>query len=1119
MTKKMLIDAANEEEVRVCLLEGGKVEDFDFESAARKPLRGNIYLARVTRVEPSLQAAFVEYGGNRHGFLAFNEIHPDYYQIPVSDREKLREVEQEEARLAALLNIQQDADEDDPQGGFDDPDLDSLSSDSVGEDDEDDDDRGDTGADTRADTRSGDRSADAVDRAGDDHDDNKSSRRSSRRRTRGGRRRRGQRDHAENHTEDGPSAPARDARSDADDVDGTDDTLEVKPDRDVDGDGDADMRTEDGAGAPDVAALENEIPNEASDEVPNQERADTEALPTENSDGDGDEEPARPKKRKTTRKRRKSAPSTRSVEEEEEEEDTSEDDDDDDSDDFEDGDDESADDDSGVDDEDDDIADESDFVDEDTADYGSDSDPDDVRLFDDEDEDISGSAFDEDDSDEDEDDEDDDDDDDASNDDALNGQSRAVLLEQYREARRQRARLLRGYKIQEVIKRRQILLIQVVKEERGNKGAALTTYLSLAGRYCVLMPNTARGGGISRKIANGADRKRLRRVVGGLDVPQGMGLIIRTAGSKRTKSEIKRDYDYLSRLWENIRELTLKSIAPCLIYEEASLIKRAIRDLYDKDISQVLVDGETGYREAKDFMKMLMPSHAKNVQPYKEPTPLFVRYDVEQQLDAMYKPEVRLKSGGYLVINQTEALIAIDVNSGKATRERNIEQTALKTNLEAAREVARQCRLRDLAGLLVIDFIDMEENRNNRAVEKRLKDSLKDDRARIQVGRISSFGLLEMSRQRRRSGIVDGTTHACPACNGAGVIRSNEMAALRVLRAAEAEAVASRVGGLRISTSSDVVLYILNHKRDWLARIEQTYDVSIDLTIDSTRVGDSFNIVKTGPERQRPARPATARADFSDADDADEQSDAARSEPSDDGSAEDTDDRSNQRKSRRRKRRGDPDDRPSRQHAQSGDDSDDTDSDPSSGDASDNDDAQASGDDDGDRPKKRRRRGRRGGRRNRRNADHETDQNAQSETQSETQAETQSEIQSETQAETQSEIQSEIQSEPGPEADQDAAMQAAPDLNDETGHETPTADEKPSEPAITDAAADGDAPVDAPEAEEAEGTPDATVPEQASEQASEQAAEKPSEQAPEPADKPADKPAKKARKGWWQRAL
>ncbi|MEL6213585.1 MAG: ribonuclease E/G, partial [Pseudomonadota bacterium] len=430
---------------------------------------------------------------------------------------------------------------------------------------------------------------------------------------------------------------------------------------------------------------------------------------------------------------------------------------------------------------------------------------------------------------------------------------RQQLIERYKEARRKRAKLIRNYKIQEVVKRRQILLVQVVKEERGNKGAALTTYLSLAGRYCVLMPNTARGGGISRKIPNASDRKRLRRVVDSLDVAQGMGLIIRTAGAKRTKTEIKRDYDYLTRLWETIRSQTLESIAPCLIYEEASLIKRAIRDLYDKDISTVLVEGEDGYREAKDFMKMLMPSHAKNVQPYKDKLPLFVRYDVEKQLDAMYQPVVRLKSGGYIVINQTEALIAIDVNSGKATRERNIELTALKTNIEAAAETARQCRLRDLAGLIVIDFIDMEENKNNRTVEKKLKDALKHDRARIQVGRISNFGLLEMSRQRRRSGIVDGTTNACPTCNGAGAVRSSEMAALRILRAIESEAIAGRAGVISVRASLDVTLYVLNNKRTWLKRLEDDYALTIEVIADQSKAGDQYDIEKRGAARPQEA--------------------------------------------------------------------------------------------------------------------------------------------------------------------------------------------------------------------------------------------------------------------------
>ena len=377
------------------------------------------------------------------------------------------------------------------------------------------------------------------------------------------------------------------------------------------------------------------------------------------------------------------------------------------------------------------------------------------------------------------------------------GSEDAIEEAQPKKQRRQ----MRSYKIQEVIKRRQVILIQVVKEERGNKGAALTTYLSLAGRYCVLMPNTARGGGISRKITNGGDRKKLKAVAEGLDVPEGMGLIVRTAGAKRTKTEIKRDFEYLLRLWERVRDLTLESMAPALVYEEGSLIKRSIRDLYSKDIDQVLIEGESSYREAKDFMRMLMPSHAKNVQPYKEREPIFQKHSIDTQLDAMFSETVTLKSGGYLVINQTEALVAIDVNSGRATKERNIEATALKTNLEAAAEAARQFRLRDLAGLIVIDFIDMDENRNNRAVERKLKEALKSDRARIQVGRISHFGLLEMSRQRMRAGIIEGSTVVCPACNGSGFVRSVESTALHVLRAVEAEAVKGKHPAFTVTVS------------------------------------------------------------------------------------------------------------------------------------------------------------------------------------------------------------------------------------------------------------------------------------------------------------------------------
>ncbi len=700
MKKTMLIDAANQEEVRVCVLQNGKVEDFDFESASKLPVRGNIYLARVTRVEPSLQAAFVEFGGNRHGFLAFNEIHPDYYQIPVSDRRLLQEADKEEADLAAALALTRVGEEDDDA-------LDVID-DALGE--------GGEGS--------------------------------------------GRPDYSRDESRD--SRRFESQTSEAGETDGqTPDTSEAAP-----------------MAAGDLPSLNVD----ASD-------ADADPLDEIVDDGaDTAEEDAPPAQ---------AAEDHEAIEE----------------------------------------------IEFELGDLGDEAGEESVE---DEEEDEAAAA--------------------AriarlAAENPLARLPRRELIERYKEARRKKARLLRNYKIQEVVKRRQILLVQAVKEERGTKGAALTTYLSLAGRYCVLMPNTARGGGISRKIPVASDRKRLRRVVDSLDVPGGMGLIIRTAGAKRTKAEIKRDYEYLVRLWENIRTLTLKSIAPCLIYEEASLIKRAIRDLYDKDIAQVIVEGDGGYREAKDFMKMLMPSHSKNVQPYKERTPLFVAHNVEAQLDSMYQPTVRLKSGGYIVINQTEALIAIDVNSGKSTRERNIEQTALRTNLEAADEAARQCRLRDLAGLVVIDFIDMEEGRNNRSVEKRFKDALRADRARIQVGRISTFGLLEMSRQRRRSGIVDGTTHACPTCGGAGAVRSHEMAALRILRSAEHEAGAGEAGLLQVKVAIDVALYILNHKRDWLKRIEENYGVTVEVTADASKAGDNFEIEKTGARKEVLDAPVIVRAD------------------------------------------------------------------------------------------------------------------------------------------------------------------------------------------------------------------------------------------------------------------
>jgi ribonuclease E len=666
MSKKMLIDAAHAEETRVVVVDGTRVEEFDFESQTRKQLRGNIYLAKVTRVEPSLQAAFIEYGGNRHGFLAFNEIHPDYYQIPVADRE-------------ALMR----------------------------------------------------------DDSGDDEDDH-------------------------HH--------ARDGENEGDAVDDEED------------------------------AVEEEL------------------------------------------------------------------------------------------------------------------------------------------------------------------------------ARRKR-RLMRKYKIQEVIRRRQIMLVQVVKEERGNKGAALTTYLSLAGRYGVLMPNTARGGGISRKITTVTDRKRLKSVVQGLDVPQGMGLIVRTAGAKRTKAEIKRDYEYLLRLWENIRDNTLHSIAPALIYEEEDLVKRAIRDMYDKDLEGIWVEGEAGYKEARDFMRMLMPSQAKKVFPYREPAPLFVKHKIEDHLAQIYSPIVPLRSGGYLVINQTEALVAIDVNSGKATRERNIEATALKTNLEAAEEAARQLRLRDLAGLIVIDFIDMDEGKNNRAVEKVLKDSLKDDRARIQMGKISGFGLMEISRQRRRTGVLEGTTHVCEHCDGTGRVRSVESSALAALRAVEVEALKGG-GAVTLKVSRPVGIYILNEKRAYLLRLQQTHALFVTVLVDDALHQAEHDIERTelgerpAPQIFAPIEPDPVYDDeaFDDEEDEDEEEIEADDEAAGEDDAEPRaarparaepaeDDDSRRRGRKRRRRGGRRDDATDDAPVEAAGDEDEDDAD-----GADRPEADIDGEDEEAR-RRRRRRGRRGGRR------------------------------------------------------------------------------------------------------------------------------------------------------------
>ncbi|SDX99644.1 Rne/Rng family ribonuclease [Citreimonas salinaria] len=635
MAKKMLIDATHAEETRVVVVDGNKVEEFDFESENKRQLAGNIYLAKVTRVEPSLQAAFVDYGGNRHGFLAFSEIHPDYYQIPIADRRALME---EEAALAAA----EEEEETKPRRT-----------------------RARRGAKAES-TRSDDKTTTA------------------------------------DAPEDAPAAEPREARGM--------ETIDLG---------------EDQSGDPD----EGLSPMERVTETPVEE-------PEDNSGEHG-----------------KAAARDEAIES---------------------------------------------VADDDTQD-------------------------------------------------------------DFRPARKPRAR---RYKIQEVVKVRQIMLVQVVKEERGNKGAALTTYLSLAGRYCVLMPNTARGGGISRKITNAADRQKLKAIANEIDVPKGAGLIIRTAGAQRTKTEIRRDYEYLQRLWEQIRELTLRSIAPTKIYEEGDLIKRSIRDLYNRDIDEVLVEGEAGYRIAKDFMKMIMPSHAKNVKHYADPMPLFARHQVESYLGGMFNPTVQLKSGGYIVIGVTEALVAIDVNSGRATKEGSIEETALKTNLEAAEEVARQLRLRDLAGLIVIDFIDMDERKNNAAVEKKLKDKLKTDRARIQVGRISGFGLLEMSRQRLRPGMIEATTQPCTACHGTGLIRSDDSMALQVLRQIEEEGTRRRSREVLVKCPVGISNYLMNLKREHVAMIEARYGMSVRIEGDPKLVAPDFTIEKF----KTATRPVSEAAPFVSAD-------------------------------------------------------------------------------------------------------------------------------------------------------------------------------------------------------------------------------------------------------------
>lgn len=640
MSTRMLIDARHPEETRVAVLQGNRIEEFDFESAEHKQIKGNVYLAKVTRVEPSLQAAFVDFGGNRHGFLAFSEIHPDYYQIPKADRDALLAEEAEAAEEEERLRAEEEDEGISPGDEYD------------AEDD------------------SGEALAE---------------------------------DFAENGVEEVDT-------SDKDDVA----TLE-------DGGSDGYSADED----------------QSDDDDNGEDRGDDET----SEDGEQDRGRGRRGRRRQGGKGERG------------------------------------------------------------GDRGSER-----------------------------------------------GRSRAKQVD---EVRAKRQELRRRYKIQDVIQRRQVLLVQVVKEERGNKGAALTTYLSLAGRYTVLMPNSTSGGGISRKISSTSDRKRLKDMVSDLKLPRSMGLIVRTAGMSRTKPEIKRDFDYLARVWDEIREKTLASVAPAPIHSDSDLIKRAIRDIYNKEIEEVVVEGEDGYKSAKAFMKLLMPSHARRVKAYSDPVPLFQRYGAEDQLRAMYDPMVQLKSGGYLIINPTEALVSIDINSGRSTKEHNIEQTALHTNLEAAREIARQLRLRDMAGLVVIDFIDMEYSSNVRKVEKAMKDALRNDRARIQIGRISSFGLMEMSRQRLRTGVLEATTRPCPHCDGTGLVRTASSAGLSALRVIEDEAAKGKGTLIRLAASTEAAIYLLNEKRADLVEIEQRYGVSVEVVPEGEEEGAKMSVSSSGP---RPAQ-------------------------------------------------------------------------------------------------------------------------------------------------------------------------------------------------------------------------------------------------------------------------
>ena len=885
MTTRMLIDARHPEETRVAVLKGNRIDEFDFESAEHKQIKGNIYLAKVTRVEPSLQAAFVDFGGNRHGFLAFSEIHPDYYQIPKEDREALLAEEaahaEEEAALRAIAEGEEDF---------------------VGDDE-----LGETLAD---------------DMAGTTHD----------------------------HHDD-----------------------------DFGGVTEVDTAEKD-----EVATIEDGHVEDAFDHE-GEEAAEEEG---------GNEEP-----RRRGRGRRRQ------------------------------------------------------------------------------------------------------------------GGGNKGHAKEADELRAKRMALRRRYKIQDVIQRRQVLLVQVVKEERGNKGAALTTYLSLAGRYCVLMPNSSHGGGISRKINSASDRKRLKSIIAELDLPKSMGCIVRTAGLSRTKTEIKRDFDYLARLWDGIRETTLGSTAPALIHSDSDLIKRAIRDIYNRDIEEVVVEGEHGYRAARDFMKLLMPSHAKRVKAYADPVPLFQRYGAEDQLTAMYDPVVQLKSGGYIVINPTEALVSIDINSGRSTKEHGIEATALSTNLEAAREIARQLRLRDMAGLVVIDFIDMEYNSNVRKVEKAMKDALKNDRARIQVGRISSFGLMEMSRQRLRTGVLEATTRACPHCDGTGLVRTASSAGLSALRLIEDEAAKGKGSVISLYASTEAAVYLLNAKRADLAEIEHRYGVRVEVIPEGENEGAKMRVASSGPRPEFVPRFEPIAIEEDNDDIVEEEDDFDGDERDGDDDRGDDGDRSKRKRKRRRrggKNRRDDGERRDATDADEGDDGDEGDE----GDEG----ATGEGQDDGETPRKRRRRGRRrrGGRGRGEGGEHAAD------------GEAEGEVATEEAAEPQAAVEAPAEEAPAkPKRSRKKKVEAeteAPVAEEAPAAAEPAAEEAPAKPkrsrkkkveAETEAPVAEEAPAAAePAAEEAPAKPKRTRKKKVEAEAE---AEAPvAEEAPETA---SEEPQGAPRRGWWQRTF